>query len=317
MSSDPIRLIDDPQVDVALRRHLEHATYAAPPSFDVDAELARLREALGPSGSGTSDPSTPAGSSSGVGSAASGATSGALGGFGALGGVVAVLLGGIGVTWLWMAEPRTPERAANGVNHAASTSSERSRPSVSSAASGAPASHPRSQTSPPMGVAFAVAPSAAAGSRALATRAASAGSSATVEGAASATPTAPSSSRARRTPAPAASAATTRSAEVRDQRSATGATTSAPDDRVRREIEHMARLRSALRRDPAAALALASAGQREFRGGLFGEEREAIAVLALARQGRTAEAERRGARFLRRYPGSAFAARIQRLVARP
>ena len=79
----------------------------------------------------------------------------------------------------------------------------------------------------------------------------------------------------------------------------------------------MAQLRRALRSDPARALALANAGQQEFRRGQLVEEREAIAVLALARLGRRAELDRRGARFLRRYPRSAFAERIERQLRQP
>lgn len=82
----------------------------------------------------------------------------------------------------------------------------------------------------------------------------------------------------------------------------------------RMELEHMAQLRRILERDPAAALAMARAGQRKFRPGLFVEEREASAVLALDRLGRHDEARESAKRFLRRYPQSAFAERIGQIV---
>ncbi|MCC7540472.1 MAG: hypothetical protein IT379_29920, partial [Deltaproteobacteria bacterium] len=125
-----------------------------------------------------------------------------------------------------------------------------------------------------------------------------------VQPAAQSPPTPPSEPRSRSS---VASTTPARSPTTRD----------ADDDTVRREVAHMLSTRRALQRDPARALALAEAGQREFRRGQFVEEREAIAVLALARGGRTAEAERRGARFLRRYPHSAFAGRVRALVRAP
>lgn len=87
-----------------------------------------------------------------------------------------------------------------------------------------------------------------------------------------------------------------------------------PEARRNREIQELAEARRLLATDPAAALRLVEAGQREFRGGMFAQEREAIAVLSLDRLGRAAAARARGARFLARFPDSAFAERIRRVA---
>jgi len=83
---------------------------------------------------------------------------------------------------------------------------------------------------------------------------------------------------------------------------------------VQREIAQLAELRRLVSRDPARALVLANAGQREFPQGLFMQEREAHAVLALEALGRHAEATRRGRRFLARWPEGPQAVRVQRVV---
>lgn len=82
---------------------------------------------------------------------------------------------------------------------------------------------------------------------------------------------------------------------------------------VHDEIAHMARLRAVANRDPAAALALAREGARRFPHGMFREEREAIAILALDALGRR-NATRRAQRFLRTYPESSFVPRIRQVL---
>jgi hypothetical protein len=63
--------------------------------------------------------------------------------------------------------------------------------------------------------------------------------------------------------------------------------------------------RAALGRgNSAAALDALDAHQREFPNSVLSEEREALAIKALAGAGRRAEAEARGARFRSRYPNS-------------
>jgi hypothetical protein len=56
--------------------------------------------------------------------------------------------------------------------------------------------------------------------------------------------------------------------------------------------------------DPAGALGFVTAHEKRFPSGAFVEEREAYAVQALARSGRSAEAKARGAKFRARYPQS-------------
>jgi hypothetical protein len=80
------------------------------------------------------------------------------------------------------------------------------------------------------------------------------------------------------------------------------------------EVEHLARLRALQDRDPAGALALAAYGAQRFPTGLFAQEREAIAVGALVRLVRTAEARTRATAFLAAYPRSPFAERIRKLT---
>lgn len=87
-----------------------------------------------------------------------------------------------------------------------------------------------------------------------------------------------------------------------------------PDARLRAEIAHLARVRSLYARDPAAALRLAEEGHRRFPRGMYREEREALAVLSLARLGRDAQPRARA--FLARHPRGPFSEEIGR-IARP
>lgn len=90
--------------------------------------------------------------------------------------------------------------------------------------------------------------------------------------------------------------------------------TSAVSDLLRDEMEITARSRRSLARRPARALALALEGNRRFADGLFVEERDAIAVLALAALDRNEEARGRGARFLRSHPRGPFSERVRRAI---
>jgi hypothetical protein len=106
-------------------------------------------------------------------------------------------------------------------------------------------------------------------------------------------------------PAPRRSTGTTRRPAAAVPAEAAG------DDAARREIEALARARTALAADPARALELVEAADREFSPGLFAEERAAIRVLALAQLGRRDEALRHGRAFLRRFPASTLADRVR------
>lgn len=72
--------------------------------------------------------------------------------------------------------------------------------------------------------------------------------------------------------------------------------------------------RDAVERDPARALSLVAQHARSFPKGMLGQEREAIAINALIRLGRMAEARERGSRFVRAYPGSPHAKRIEAAI---
>jgi hypothetical protein len=80
---------------------------------------------------------------------------------------------------------------------------------------------------------------------------------------------------------------------------------------VREAIEALAHLREVASRDPAAAADLATEDEARYGSDLFAEEREAIALVALANCGRMDEARARGRVFLALHPKSAFAARVQ------
>jgi hypothetical protein len=92
------------------------------------------------------------------------------------------------------------------------------------------------------------------------------------------------------------------------------ATPAIDGDPLAAEVAHLARLRAIQDGDPAAALALSAEGSQRFPRGLFAQEREAIAVGALVRLGRVAEARTRARAFLAAYPRSSFAERIEKLT---
>jgi hypothetical protein len=83
---------------------------------------------------------------------------------------------------------------------------------------------------------------------------------------------------------------------------------------VGEEMAMLDRAQQALRPRPAEALALAEAHAQRFAGGKLAEEREVIAVGALLRLGRRAEAQQRVQRFRASFPGSAYAPRMQQLL---
>jgi hypothetical protein len=67
--------------------------------------------------------------------------------------------------------------------------------------------------------------------------------------------------------------------------------------------------------DGVAALESVAVHERQFPSGLLEEEREAIAVKALALLGRTGEARSRAARFFARYPRSLLAPAVERSLS--
>jgi hypothetical protein len=71
------------------------------------------------------------------------------------------------------------------------------------------------------------------------------------------------------------------------------------------------RAQSLLAANPARALELTREHQRRHRDGALAEEREALAIEALRRLGRTQAADRRAAAFEQRYPNSVHASRVR------
>jgi outer membrane protein assembly factor BamD (BamD/ComL family) len=82
------------------------------------------------------------------------------------------------------------------------------------------------------------------------------------------------------------------------------------------ELRLLTAAQDALAHDPARALALAEEHARRHPAGALAQEREVLAIDALARAGRRDEAEARAARFRARYPGSASAPRIETILGR-
>lgn len=77
------------------------------------------------------------------------------------------------------------------------------------------------------------------------------------------------------------------------------------------EVRHLAEVRGLAASDPAAAARAADEGHARFRGGQLYQEREALAITALARAGRRALARQRAERFLQAFPRSPLAGSVR------
>jgi len=80
------------------------------------------------------------------------------------------------------------------------------------------------------------------------------------------------------------------------------------------ELALLRRALGALAAQPRESLELAAQHERDYAQGIFGQEREVIAIDALIALQRTTAAETRARRFLERYPRSAHAPRIRTLL---
>lgn len=89
-----------------------------------------------------------------------------------------------------------------------------------------------------------------------------------------------------------------------------------PDATGSAEVTLLERAQRALRADPAAALALTDEHARQFPAGALTQEREFVAIEALAALGRRNEATTRAATFRARFPDSAHLRRLD-LLLRP
>jgi hypothetical protein len=82
------------------------------------------------------------------------------------------------------------------------------------------------------------------------------------------------------------------------------------------ELALLARAQRALATEPALALQLAAAHERQFSASQLAQEREVIEVQALVQLGRRAEAQARAEAFRRRFPHSAHARRIDVILGK-
>lgn len=89
---------------------------------------------------------------------------------------------------------------------------------------------------------------------------------------------------------------------------------SAPPPRPEDEVRLLERAQDALKTRPAEALALCDEHARAHPSGMLAQEREVIAIEALVKTGRMAEARARAAKFRARWPGSSHTRRIETLV---
>jgi hypothetical protein len=80
------------------------------------------------------------------------------------------------------------------------------------------------------------------------------------------------------------------------------------------EVELLKQARSALGADAIQAFALTERCRAQYPSGPYAQEREYIAISALARMGRTDEARSRASSFRRRYANSAYLPRLARML---
>lgn len=83
------------------------------------------------------------------------------------------------------------------------------------------------------------------------------------------------------------------------------------------ELELVQRAQAAIGSDPERALAVTTEHARAYPTGAFVQEREVIAVEALARLGRSDEATKRAVALVRRFPRTPYATRLERALGRP
>jgi hypothetical protein len=91
----------------------------------------------------------------------------------------------------------------------------------------------------------------------------------------------------------------------------------APVEPLVQEAALLERARGALESDPARSLALTREHARKFPSGQLGLEREIVAIEALKKLGRGAEARTRAGALLRTAPGSYYEERVRNLLPEP
>ena len=80
-------------------------------------------------------------------------------------------------------------------------------------------------------------------------------------------------------------------------------------------MQSIARAKSLIAGNPAAAVAELEKLRREHPNGFFVEERRALTVLALARAGNRTGAHDQGRAFLKRYPNGPFTDKVRAAIS--
>lgn len=254
MSSDPIRLMDDPASGPALRGDLGIATGAAVAGLDMAGGLAALKASVAAQ-AGTTGVVAPVGAAAGLSTFSKVAIAGAL----VLGGVVA---------WVGLRSPEPEPVQAPTVGHAIVEAPQTPTPLPT------PAAVPEAPK--PAAVAVPPVPEEEVEPEAV-----------------------PVDDEAE--------------PEARPKKSKTPRKKAEPPsvEDVRAEASLVDRAKRSLSGSPSTALELTNEAKRDFPNGMLVEEREAIAVQALAKLGRTEQAKQRGERFLSRYGRGAHASAVR------
>ena len=92
------------------------------------------------------------------------------------------------------------------------------------------------------------------------------------------------------------------------------ASASAAGDSLVAETAILEKARGLIGSDPAAALAVCEAHRKEYPAGKLSAERELLAIDALKRLGRNAEARQRGEAFIANNPKSLYIERVRKLI---
>jgi len=100
-------------------------------------------------------------------------------------------------------------------------------------------------------------------------------------------------------------------------RPARGGVQAEPPSDPEAELELLRRARGQLANTPQRALETTDQHHAQFRNGVFAQEREAIAIEALVRLGKHAQARQRTKAFHSRYPSSAYARRLDTIAPPP
>jgi hypothetical protein len=291
----PPRLLDDPSLAADLRTDLERSA-ATPPTYDVKAGLIGLQAAIIASAAASaSAPSTAAAAAHAGGAgttiAAKAASAGVWSTLAAKVAVTSLVTAAAVTTTViaWPATRREPAAAPRATAHAPSTSHAAAAPGPAPAPSAPPSNDAPATDSPDVLVRV---PESVPARDPLASASASRSRS-------------PSSSDIAPALTPSGIAERVRGSASSDIGGASS---------LRREIDQLARIKSLVDTDPALAYRLARQGDRDFAHGVLRQEREALAIVALANGDRRPEATRQLRAFVARYPHSPARERLEQIL---